>query len=807
MIKNYLKIAFRNLWKNRSYAFINIFGLSIAFGCAILLFLTAHFEFTFDDFQAGKDRIFKVYFKINHPEKVEYRANLHTPLTPALKSEYDAEIRYATRLMGGGTQVVKGEKIINQDLEYVDKDYLKMFSFKMIEGDADKALDGVNNVVLNQETAEKIFGEAEAMGQTISLNFGGKIENYVVTGIMEKAPLNSTIDNNMLLRFEKNPEYQNTKDQWDSDYHDIYVQLADHVKQDVFEKRLRTFTAKYYKETIQQLKKDGAQPDEAGEVKSLRFLPLPEVHFNKNVGGGGAIDAAYPYILLIISGLVILIACINFINLSIARSLSRAREVGMRKALGALKSQILGQFWGEAFIICLLAFALGTLIATSLMPAYNGLFKSHLSFGSLLDPVVIGLLVLGFLLITFIAGGYPAMSVTKFNTVEVLKGKVKISARSGGIRSSLIVAQFSIAILLMTCTMIIWKQINYLQNMPLGFDKEHVVSIPVGVGVPGEKILDFMRNELANDSRILDISGADINIGRGKDGSGFKSVFGFEMGGKSYKTNGLNIDYDYTKTLGLKIVAGRDFSRQFAGDKDRSIVINETMAKQLGFKDPIGRNIPLGDSLGKNIVGVVKDYHFESLKAKIEPMTYFLQSDFGIAYIFVKVAPESPAETMKVLERAFKQIAPKAEFMPSFLDENTNNQYKKEERMSQIVMSAAILTILLSCLGLFAITIMIISQRTKEIGIRKVLGASIPNLVGLLSKDFLSMVLIAIVIASPIAWYLMNMWLQDYEYKTQLSWWVFAVIGVVTLIIAFCTVSFQSVKAALMNPVKSLKSE
>lgn len=807
MLKNYFKIALRNLWKNKSYTSINIVGLSIAFGCAILLFLTAWFEFTYDDFQANKDHIFKVYFKISQPDKVHYQANVPTPLTPALTADFSSEIKYATRIVGGGVQIVQGEKTIDESVRYVDADFLKMFSFKMLKGSPLSALNDLKSVVLNEEVAKNVFGKADPIGKTLNMNFGGRIESFVVTGVMEKAPKNSSIENEMLMRFENNPEYKESKDKWESFYHDTYVQLADKVEHETFEKRLKPFTEKYFKGDIDQLKKEGAKPDERGEIRSLRLAALSGLHFHKQAGGGRSIDIVYPYILMVISGLILLIACINFINLSIARSMTRAKEVGMRKALGALKTQIVGQFWGEAFIICVLAFGIGCLLAITLMPQYNAMFRSELKFDNLLNPTAGLLLLLSFLVITLIAGGYPALAVARFNTIEVLKGKVKVSSRSGGIRSALIVAQFSIAILLISCTLIIWKQIDFLRNKPLGFDEDHVISFPVGNEVQGGKVLDFVRNKLANDSRVVSITGADINIGRGKDGSSSKSVYSFEMEGKTYRTNGLTIDYDYIKTLGLTLVKGRDFSRAFVTDKERGCVINETMAKHLGYKDPIGKRVALGDSIGKTIVGVVKDYHFESLKNKIEAITYLMPGDFGINYIFVKLRPEAPKSTVDLIGNAYKEIAPKSEFLPSFLDENTNNQYKKEERMSQIVMSAAALTIILSCMGLFAIALMIMAQRTKEIGIRKVLGASIPNLVTLLSREFLGLVFIAILLATPLAYYLMDKWIEDFAYKTNISWWVFAVAGATALMIALLTVSYQSIRAALMNPVKSLKSE
>lgn len=813
MLRNYFKIAFRNLWKNKVYALINIVGLSVAFGSAMLLFLTARFELSFDDFQANKEHLYKVFFKLNLADGTRMGTSMPAPLTPALKADFKSEIKHISRIMDSGVQVVQGNKTLDQDLNYVDADFLKMFSFEMLKGNPNTALNDLRSIVINKSTAEKLFGSGEPIGQTINLNFGEKTEGFLVTGVVANAPENSTIESEMMIRFENNPSYQANKEEWNNQNHNLYIQLAENVSQETFEKKLKPFTQKYYKGTIDQIKKEGGKPDERGEVFSIRTFSLLDEHFMKHNGGVLVKDKMYPYMLLIVSILVVLIACINFINLSIARSLERAKEVGMRKALGAVKNQILGQFWGEAFILCIIGFLIGSLLATLTMPTYNSLFRSTISLQSLLNPATALVLITSFLGITLIAGGYPALVVSKFNIIEVLKGKLKVNTKSGGLQNTLIIVQFSIAIMLISSTIIIWNQIDFLRNKPLGFDETQVISIPIGHEVQGTKVLDYMRNKLANQPQIVSITGADINVGRGKDNSMSQSGYGFELEGKTYHTNGLNVDYDYIKTLGLNLATGRDFAREFPSDKSRSIVINETMAKELGFNKPtlaaaIGKNLPLGDSLGRTIVGVVKDYHFESLKNKIASMTFFLQNDFGYNYVFVKIAPNAaPKETMDMLAKVYKEIAPKSEFQGSFLDENTNNQYRKEERFSQIIMSAAVLAIVLSCMGLFAIAIMMITRRTKEIGIRKVLGASIPSLVVLLSKEFLILVAIAIIIASPIAYYAMDKWLADFVYRIDIGWQIFAIAGCVAVVIALLTVSYQAIRAALMNPVKSLRAE
>jgi ABC-type antimicrobial peptide transport system permease subunit len=805
MIRNYIKIAFRNLWKNKSYALINLVGLSFAFGCSILLFMTSYNELTFDSVHQNRDNIYRVYFKVNNPEKVKYGNTMAAPMREALMSDYKKEIKYASRVMDGGGRITYKEKTIDESATFVDADYIKIFSIKLLKGNANSALKDLGNVVLREDIAKNIFGNEDPMGKTFLMNVGGQNKSFVVTGVSEKLPDNTSIENDMLIRFENNPSYEENKDRWDSQNHGVYIQLAEGINWPAFELTLKTFSQKYFKDSIEQLKKDGAKPDERGEVFSTRILPFADEHFDKNIGGGRSISIVYPYTLLIISIFILLIACINFVNLSIARSLTRAKEVGMRKALGALKTQIVGQFWGEAFIICVSGWLIGLAMAYFFIPQYNAMFRSNLKFAEVLNPTIFALLFGVFALITLIAGGYPAWFVAKFNTIEVLKGKVRVSNRSGFIRNALIITQFTFSVLLICCTLIIWNQIDFLRNSPIGYEQSNVISIPVGNEMTGNRMVELFKNKLAGEPRIKSITAADNNLGRGKDGSNSKSVFGFVQEEKSYSTNGLFVDYDYIKTVGLKLIEGRDFSTQYATDSTEACIINESMAKQLGGKNLIGKRIMLGEK-GKVIIGIVKDYHFESLKNKIESITLMIKG-FDYTYLFVKIAPENTDATMALLEKTYKSIAPKSEFMGSFLDENRENQYQREKRLSQIFISAAILAIILSCLGLFAIALMMIAQRTKEIGIRKVLGSSVSGLVILLSKDFLKLVFVSIIIASPIAYYAMNEWLSDFAYQVGIQWWVFVVAGFSAILIAFLTVSFQSIRAALMNPVKSLKSE
>ncbi len=804
MLSNYLKIALRTLWKHKTHTAINVLGLSVAFAGAILLFLAARFEWSFDEFHQNKAHLYRLSLKEVHPNQVEYGTNMPIPMRPTLKTAFADQIRYASRYDDSDGQIVRKGRAWNGDVSFVDADFLRMFSFPMRKGDARTALNELNDVVLNERVAQAVFGLDDPLGQVLTLNLNGVKKAFVVRGVLANAPANSTLQNEVLIRFENFPWYVPQRDNWDNRTHDVYVQVADQTDGPAFEKRAQPFTRKQYAKGIAQAKREGAQPDERGELVSLRLTPLTAVHFDR-LNDSKAIDATYPRVLLGVSLLILLIAGINFVNLSIAQSLNRAKEVGMRKALGAIRPQLVGQFGAEALLVCLIALGFGYLLALGLISPYNRVFNGHLAFGQLRQPGVWTGLLAGFGLISLLAGGYPAWLVSRVNTVEVLKGKMGRGARVGGVRNALIVVQFAVSVLLIGSTLVVWQQMNYLRNKPLGYSQEQVISIPVGYEVDGYRLLAHLRNQLANQPQIVSITGADINLGRGKDGSMFKSKYGFTMQEQLYQTNALNIDFDYVETLGLRVLAGRNLSRQYPSDSAKACLINASMAKRLGVRNPIGMTLPLEG--GKTIVGVVNDYHFASLHDQIEPMTLFFNKPFGLAYIFVRVTNTTPASTMALLERIYRTMAPNSPFQGSFLSENVNNQYQREQRLVTVFVTAAWLAILLSCMGLFAIALMTIQQRTKEIGVRKVLGASVFSIVALLSKDFLKLVLVGIVLASPIAWWAMNQWLQDFAYKIDVEWWVFALAGWLAVVIALLTVSFQSVKAALTNPVKSLRSE
>ena len=547
-------------------------------------------------------------------------------------------------------------------------------------------------------------------------------------------------------------------------------------------------------------------PSKIGSYIQLKTLPLLDMHTSSTIiGEGGPINKSYLYLLFVIGSLILVIACINFINLSIGRSFTRTHEIGLRKTLGALRVQLIGQFWSEAFLICLLAMAASIIFCKWLLPTYRLLFAMNITEDILSSPMVWVSVAAAFILITLIAGGYPAWLMSRFNVINILKGKISVR-RSQKLRNSLIVVQFSIAILLMICTIVAWQQINYLRTKPLGYNKNQVISIPVGEMNP-VTALEVMRAKLATHTSIEAISGIYDNLGRGLDGSQRRSVMGFDYKNRGISTVWMGVSYDFVKTLNLKLAGGRDFAQELLTDSN-AILINEAMAQELGEEHVVGLSFPIRENEPpKQVIGVIKNFNFESLRGKIKPLTLALESRFPPNYILVKVKPDNLSSSMQLLKDTWAQVSPGTQFRGSFLDENVDRQYRREEKLGQIFIYGAIVAIVLSCMGLLAMVMLIIAQRIKEIGIRKVLGASSAHIVNIISKQFLLLIVVSFIIAAPLAWWLMNSWLENFAYRIAINWWVFLAAAAAALMIALITICLQALKAAWMNPVKTLKAE
>jgi putative ABC transport system permease protein len=807
MFKNYLKIALRNIWKSKGYAFINILGLSVAFCVSVFLFLTAYFQLTFDDFHQDGERIFQTYRFSNDPDKAARSSSMPFPLAPALKSEFP-ELAGVARIVNGGDVVEYNGKYYDKRIKYTDPDFFKVFSFPLVQGNIAVALRDLNSIVITDQMAKAVFGAEEPMGKTLQLGIGANKKQYIVTGVLEDFPDNSSIRSDAFVRVENAGGYQSQKDQWDAHSHPVFLKLSPKVDKAVFEKRLKSFTTKYFTDYFENLKKRGAKPDERGDILAIRLQNLSNVHFDTEISGGmGAAPVTLVYALMGIAIFILLIACINFINLSVARSFVRAREVGVRKSLGALKNQLFFQVWSEAAAICFLGFLAGLLLTIMLLPTFNATFNSKLSLAYMAEPDKILLIAAIFFVVTMIAGGYPAWQMSKFNAVEVLKGKVTLK-KPGILRNALIVTQFTLSSLLICSTIIAYQQVNHLRTQPLGFDQEQVISIPIGNKIDSHLALRRMRDKLAGDPNIVALTGSRVNLGVGSDGSTSRSVIGFTYKEKEVTTDLLQVDYDYLKTLNIKLLAGREFDPAYPTDTLDRVVISESMAKMIGETDPVGKYFQTDTAGAKiQIIGLVPDFNLYSTKSEKKPITMHLSHSSGLSYIFVRVTPQSLSVSMEKLKKVWNEITPESEFKGTFLDENTNNWYREEERLSQVFSLASGIAILLSCLGLFAVALIVIEQRTKEIGVRKVLGASITTLVLVLSRDFVKLVFVSILISTPLAWFLMQQWLDNYSYRVEINPLVFVGVGIAAILVAVVTVSFQSIKAALMNPVRSLKSE
>jgi len=814
MYKNYIKTAWRNLRKNVLFSFINVLGLGIGIACFTLFLLFAFNEFNHDRFNANVDNIYRVY---EWMEGVEGRAPqgfaaAYTPLGPALKSDF-ADVESFVRIYTDEEKFVRTNgRTIESEISFADPNLFKLFSFEILEGNSSNPLSDPNDIVITQNEAVRLFGSTDAVGQIMEIKMEDNFIPFKVTAITENIPSNSSIQFNVLGSYEyflSTGLGQQTINNWDMGINsETYVQLSDKSTLMDQPNRLKNFREKFYPNEKNQAKEMGIWDGEGEFPVSFQLQKLADVHTNPNIDGvASTIDPKFIWLLIGIASGILLIACINFTTLSIGLSAKRVKEIGLRKVIGGKRKQLLYQFLSESVLLSFLAAFVGFLFLSVLLPIFNTLAETNLQL-SLTQFPRLGLYLVALVVFTgLLAGVYPAFTMSRFKPASALKNHINLSG-SNLFTKSLVTLQFVLSIALGISTYIILQQLDFMQSKDLGFDKENVLVVNA-VGSDATRIYPLLKQELANIKGIKGISASEMGMGAEQ---GFMRYF-LEYGDKQGPVVTYPVDLDFLDVMGMQLISGRNFDSRLASDSISSIIVNEAFLKE--YRIPVQEAVETkvieknhkGESSTRTIIGVIKDFNFGPLSNAVEAQIFLQSATINARKIYIRLNSKNITETLSTIGSKWNDLASGLPFQYDFLDDNFNRFYKKEERWSSISGSAGIVSIFLACLGLFGLAALSTVKRTKEIGIRKVLGASSSSVAKLLSKEFTKLVLLAILIASPIIWYFMDKWLQDYAYRINIDWWVFIIGGTLAICIALFTVSFHAIKAANANPVKSLRTE
>ncbi len=813
MFKNYLKIAARNLLKHKVYSLINVLGLAIGMACCILILLYVQHELSYDRHHEKADQIYRVAADLKFGGNHFQLAVAPAPLAETLVRDFP-EVMAAARFRDYGSALVKksGEQNFKEErVIFADNAVFDIFTIPMLAGDPKTALLAPNTLVINQSTAQKYFGKSDPLGQTLIFDH---TEAYKITGVIADMPENSHFHFDLMASLAGSEEGKS--DMWGGNNFATYLLLKSGADPAALQAKFPAMIEKYLGPQVQQLLGSTmAELRKSGNYANYYLQPLRDIHLHSDLSvelePNGNIK--YVYIFSAIAFFILLIACINFMNLATARSANRAKEVGIRKVVGSYRRQLVGQFLAESLFLSVIALALALVLVELILPAFNHLAEKSLQtfyFGNW--PLLVALLGIT-LLVGVIAGSYPAFLLSSFKPVSVLKSAKFAGARSSRLRSVLVVFQFAASVILIVGTLIIKEQLHYIQSKSLGFNKEQVLVLHDAYALQ-EKLEAFKNEALRNSSIVSATVSGYLPVSSNRSDTNFWPE-GQNAGDHSVSMQIWTADYGYIETMGMEIVAGRNFSESLGADSS-GIILNERAAKMFGFDDPLGKRINTwtytsGVGIDRNrtipytVVGVVKDFHFASLKENIGALGLRLGRSRGL--ISFRFKANETAAVLAFLETKWKAFAPDQPFAYSFLDERFRNMYRSEQKVGEIFSVFAGLAIFTACLGLFGLASFMAEQRTKEVGIRKVLGATVMNVTTLLSKDFIKLVVLANLMAWPAAWFIMNRWLQDFAYRINIGWWVFALAGGAALFIALATVSMQALKAALANPVEALRYE
>lgn len=793
MFRNFFKIALRNLWKHKVFSFINILGLTVGMTACFLIFMYVRFELSYDAFHSKADRIYRVVADLKTPSDLIHTSGPAWAVPPNIKRDFP-EVEQFVRVSGNSFLIRRGDlKFQEEKSAYADSSFFKVFDFKLLKGDPNTALSAPLSIVLTEDAVKKYFGKEDPMGQT--LLFTGEGLSAKVTGVLQNMPENSQIEADMLVSMSTLTKNFNPglDEQWSNYGSSAYVLLKPGTNPESLVKKFPAFLEKRNGEEMKQIQM----------YPTLQLERLREVYLYSTRDGQKTGNINNVYIFSIIAVFILVIACINFVNLTTARSAERAKEVGIRKVVGALKGQLASQFVGESVIICLFAFVLTFISTWLLTPLFNQLAGKTIIDGLSAQMSYTLVLLAAAAGIGLIAGFYPALVLSSFQPITVLKGRFSTGTKGNFLRKGLVVIQFSISIALIIGTLIVYRQMNYMRSQKLGFDKDHMLVVETN----GDPAKDAFKQSLLGMPAVKSAALSSSVPGSGNPGA-YSEIENKKGDLQIANLDLYFVDFDYIPHYKMEMVAGRPFSRDFITDTTQAMVLNERAVKLFGYSSPqeaVGRKFKQWGREGK-IIGVVKDFHFRSLQEEIKPLSMRIEPG-GCNLVSINVAGTNLPSTLAAIESKWKIAVPNRPFTYFFLDEFFDRQYRAEVRFGNLFLYFAILAIFISCLGLLGLASYSTFQRTREIGIRKVMGASVSGIVHLLSKEFMLLLIVAFFIASPLAWYVMNSWLQDFSYRLPISWWIFLVAGVIAIIVALLTVSFQAIKAAVANPVNSLRTE
>lgn len=794
MFKNYFKIALRNLWKHKAFSFINIMGLTVAMTACFLIFLYVKFELSYDSFHAKSDRIYRIVCDIKTPTETINAGGPAWAVAPNVKSEFP-EVDAFVRIAGDDNVLVrKGDiKFEEKNSMWADSAFFKVFDFKLLKGNPQTALKEPFSVVFTESAAKKYFGKEDPMGQSLLITGDGLPAK--VTGIMKDLPENSVVKGDLVLSMSTITQKfnQGLDSQWGNYGAQAYLLLKPAANPRSLEKRFPAFLES----------RNGTEMKKLQMYPTLFLEPLKDVYLRSTRNGSKTGNINNVYIFSIIAIFILCIACINFVNLTTARSAERAKEVGIRKVVGAAKKQLTFQFIGESVILCLVAFLITIGLSALLLGLFNQLAGKTISSGVFQNPGYLLLLLLAAIGIGLLAGTYPALVLSSFKPVTVLKGRFSTGRKGILLRKGLVVTQFTISIALIIGTIVVYRQMNYMRNRDLGFSKDQVMVIDTN----GDKAKDAFRQALSGIPNVKSTA-MSSSVPGGNNPGAYSEIENIKGDLQIANLDLYFVDFDYINQFKIKMLAGRGFSKSFGTDTTQAMVLNEAAVKMFGYASPqqaVGKRFKQWGREGK-IIGVMKDFHFRSLQEIIKPLSMRIEPN-GCNLVSVSIGGSNITATTAAIENKWKAMIPNRPFSFFFLDEFFDRQYRTEQRFGKLFVNFAILAIFISCLGLLGLASYSTMQRTREIGIRKVMGASVQGIVNLLSKEFIQLVIISFVVAVPLSWYFMHKWVQNFAYRLDISWWVFALAGIAALVIALLTVSYQAIRAAIANPVNSLRTE